>query len=188
MDSLATAGQQLSHWATGPTNCNLSLPSPLSPHLPHDSRSVLESFEDFPVSPGIPWCPLVSPGVAEWLYRHLYMRLPPSPPQLGLGRRRVNTVTAHSGDITVTCKWLHVYLQTIQHHLLQMTLILDCWSNTYYNYYIVCSVHLHYNQTELFTAKMQSVQRFSLKRFNCHVILMEIFSKLNVMRLVVMYW
>ena len=81
------------------------------------------------VSPGVPWCPLVSPGVAEWLYRHLYMRLPPSPPQLGLGRRRVNTVntvTAHSGDITVTCKWLHVYLQTIHHHLLQMTLILDC--------------------------------------------------------------
>ena len=169
-------------------------PLTVTSHCPRLSRPTFPMTEcpavlwSLPCIPCVPWYPLVSPGVAEWLYRHLYMRLPPSPPQLGLGRRRVNTVTAHSGDITVTCKWLHVYLQTIHHHLLQMTLILDCWSNTYYNYYIVCSVHLHYNQTELFTAKMQSVPRFSLKRFNSHVILMEIFSKLNVMRLVVMYW
>ena len=105
-------------------------PLTVTSHCPRLSRPT------FPMTDGVSWsplksslCPLVSPGVAEWLYRHLYMRLPPSPPQLGLGRRRVNTVntvTAHSGDITVTCKWLHVYLQTIHHHLLQMTLILDC--------------------------------------------------------------
>ena len=169
-------------------------PLTVTSHCPRLSRPT------FPMTDGVSWSPLksplyplVSPGVS-WSCRvavQTPVHAPPLPLPLSWdsagGESTQWRHTVATSQLPVSGS-MSVYLQTIHHHLLQMTLILDCWSNTHYNYYIVCSVHLHYNQTELFTAKMQSVPRFSLKRFNSHVILMEIFSKLNVMRLVVMYW